>query len=382
MSQQHTNISLLNTLIDEILNDIDDNEIENINIFNPLSNTNDRPPSGNYTIGRTVQYGTTLFNMINQLFDTSNNRTINEQDDQDEQNDPIIQFSYPEDSQPLLNDNESPQTINMNHIERNINNTRNRVSDLLNTNTTDTNTDTSSNVERILSQSLYDESSYKKKISDKGKLELCSIKFNKLNSDIINTSCPITQMEFDEDESIIQLPCHHCFTPSAIERWLEEKPECPVCRYELDSIEVKRYPHHNNSIGENPRYERIWNNEYGCWYYYCIQTGESSWEIPQGESWVERSNYIPRTLYNNPLVFSQNNNIHHRINLTPNSYLDYIHNHMDNNDFQQALILSYRETRDTIELDNNTHIHIDDTNSLTTNIDNDSDDDLLNDLYE
>ena len=44
------------------------------------------------------------------------------------------------------------------------------------------------------------------------------------------------------------MPCNHCFIPEAIRSWLEEKPECPVCRQEMDSVEVKiEYPDESNT---------------------------------------------------------------------------------------------------------------------------------------
>ena len=39
------------------------------------------------------------------------------------------------------------------------------------------------------------------------------------------------------------MPCNHCFIPESLELWLEEKPECPICRHVMDSVEVKiEYP--------------------------------------------------------------------------------------------------------------------------------------------
>jgi hypothetical protein len=52
-----------------------------------------------------------------------------------------------------------------------------------------------------------------------------------------NNTCPITQIEFLKDEEIIELPCSHNFNPIAIKKWLmEEKGECPVCRYKFKTI--------------------------------------------------------------------------------------------------------------------------------------------------
>lgn len=102
-----------------------------------------------------------------------------------------------------------------------------------------TNTSVYSDLSEILTRSLYDKPIYKRKISEQGKETLVYTKYNALNHHTMNTSCPIIQTDFEEGEDVIILPCHHCFNPEAINTWLNEKPECPVCRYELDSEEVK-----------------------------------------------------------------------------------------------------------------------------------------------
>ena len=119
------------------------------------------------------------------------------------------------------------------------------------------------------------------------------------------------QTEFEEEQYIIRLPCNHNFTPFAINKWLDEKPECPVCRYQLDSVEIKRYE-------------------------------DSSSETTSTET-TNTENHIHSLfqMFPNP---NPNRQIHHRINLGQNAYLDYIYDDLDNdNDFQRALTLSYRE---------------------------------------
>ena len=67
----------------------------------------------------------------------------------------------------------------------------------------------------------------------------------------LNSICPIMQTDLENGMTVIQLECKHCFIPEAINKWLkEEKAECPVCRFALDSKEIK-----DNSI-ENERYDR------------------------------------------------------------------------------------------------------------------------------
>ena len=457
ISGNNRNINtFLNDMINELLSGIDDDEIENPSVFNPFLFNNQRATRSNFTIGRNIQRDSPLYDMVNQLFDSSmnifdrndtanqNNTTINEQQNTTEH--PIIEevtfhITYPvnltgqnrnisrnidhptefdnndneNNDDNIENNNETTnQTINNYNNNSIFNRRRNILGNLLHSTYITPLQPYSNSLERILTQSLYDESAYKKKISDKGKQQMCHIKFDKNDTINLNTSCPIMQTDFEEDDYIIRLPCNHCFTPFAINKWLDEKPECPVCRYELDSVEVKReqpiiqydnnynnnnrlrytsyYTHiNNNNINDNEigrlpqlhrsntyarraaaaialdtsnvdtsnivnnentdnsqnisdnnnnsaRYERIWDNMYNSWYYYCQETGDTTWNLPHGESWFETNS--------NNYFLPQNRQFHHRVNITPQSYIDYIYNDNDD-DFQRALILSYRELSNT-----------------------------------
>jgi len=93
-------------------------------------------------------------------------------------------------------------------------------------------------VENLISQTLNQERLYKNVISDEGKKDIKKIIYKPNNS--YNTSCPISLVDFEEEQEVTVLPCNHCFFPEAIEKWLqEEKAECPVCRLKLSSKEVK-----------------------------------------------------------------------------------------------------------------------------------------------
>ncbi len=100
------------------------------------------------------------------------------------------------------------------------------------------NRETTNAFTRLLQTSFYDKPKYKQIISEKGEEDLKVIEYNSsLNT---NTICPIYQTEFTDGMQVIKLPCTHSFTPDAIRKWLkEERAECPVCRYELDSKEVE-----------------------------------------------------------------------------------------------------------------------------------------------
>lgn len=85
--------------------------------------------------------------------------------------------------------------------------------------------------------SLDAEKKYKYIISDEGKKKLKTVKYEK---DICNPSCPIYYVDFELGQEVTILPCNHGFCSEAINQWLsDEKAECPVCRMEFDSVEVK-----------------------------------------------------------------------------------------------------------------------------------------------
>eukprot|EP01130_Rhizamoeba_saxonica_P017546 TRINITY_DN8530_c0_g1_i1.p1 TRINITY_DN8530_c0_g1~~TRINITY_DN8530_c0_g1_i1.p1 ORF type:complete len:390 (+),score=94.56 TRINITY_DN8530_c0_g1_i1:25-1194(+) len=45
--------------------------------------------------------------------------------------------------------------------------------------------------------------------------------------------CPICLEDFEEDTDTKLLPCGHSFCSPCIDRWLEETPTCPICRFDL-----------------------------------------------------------------------------------------------------------------------------------------------------
>ena len=93
----------------------------------------------------------------------------------------------------------------------------------------------------VLNESLYqDTSRYKKVVSEDGKKDLKNKTFF-LDEFQEQTSCPITQDEFEEGQIVIELPCHHIFEHDSIMKWLDtHSHKCPVCRHELDSKEVEQ----------------------------------------------------------------------------------------------------------------------------------------------
>ena len=97
------------------------------------------------------------------------------------------------------------------------------------------------NLGSLLQQSLLDPSQnvYKHVVSEEGKKQM---QLEKYDANVHKeTFCPITQKNFEDGQEVIILPCQHLFEPHAIQRWLqEENATCPVCRFPLQSKEVRK----------------------------------------------------------------------------------------------------------------------------------------------
>ena len=100
----------------------------------------------------------------------------------------------------------------------------------------------SNNLEEIINNTLNVKNTYKQVLSEEGEKKIKKIKFNpEIHKETI--CCPITQIEFKENDEISELPCGHIFDTTAILTWLKnEKAACPCCRYKLPSIEKKEEP--------------------------------------------------------------------------------------------------------------------------------------------
>ena len=55
-----------------------------------------------------------------------------------------------------------------------------------------------------------------------------------------NRSCMICLDEFISREKVIALPCIHFFHPKCINKWIENKNECPICKFVLTEENINR----------------------------------------------------------------------------------------------------------------------------------------------
>lgn len=102
----------------------------------------------------------------------------------------------------------------------------------------------------ILNASLNQENRYKNVISGDGMKLLTRTTYTK--NVCSNDNCPISQEEFKEGDEITVLPCKHGFRNGTVEKWLEtQRPECPICRYKFDSVEIKNKDYQDISLSNN-----------------------------------------------------------------------------------------------------------------------------------
>lgn len=59
------------------------------------------------------------------------------------------------------------------------------------------------------------------------KQENYSPSIHKLNS------CSICLNEFEDEQPIIRLVCHHLFDPDCLKRWVDDHKNCPICKTEI-----------------------------------------------------------------------------------------------------------------------------------------------------
>ena len=95
------------------------------------------------------------------------------------------------------------------------------------------------NLNSLLRTTLNETSPIKLVLSEDGEKEITPIEFDPETYPDFNC-CSITLKDFAKGDIVSKLPCNHLFNTEAIFKWLkEEKAECPVCRFKLNSIEKK-----------------------------------------------------------------------------------------------------------------------------------------------
>ena len=50
------------------------------------------------------------------------------------------------------------------------------------------------------------------------------------------TSCVVCQMDFEDGDNVVRMPCEHRFHAGCLLPWLETHNTCPTCRHELPSV--------------------------------------------------------------------------------------------------------------------------------------------------
>ena len=102
-------------------------------------------------------------------------------------------------------------------------------------------------LDALMNNSLNNSYIYKNVITSNIKKTLNITQYMIHTENPLNATCPITLIDFKENQDIIKLPCNHCFIPDAILHWLEkEKAECPMCRLKLEHITIKEINEDNN----------------------------------------------------------------------------------------------------------------------------------------
>ena len=209
--------------------------------------------------------------------------------------------------------------------------------------------------EQLLLHSFNQKPKYKKVLSEEGEQQLKKMLYK--DSSKTNESCPIYYLDFEDDSEVIELPCKHCFTPAGIEKWLkEEKNECPICRFELKSKEVK---------------EKIYEEDSG-------EDGDDDGENDENEEAQEGTvNMIPllssmRNAYNpsRSRLFQPTTR-----ESVPHSYIDSLLASEEERQMEAAILASIRDLESN---ENNEENNEEDNNEENNEEDNDEDTDLDN----
>lgn len=76
--------------------------------------------------------------------------------------------------------------------------------------------------------------------------------------------CPVCLLEFEAEETVIEMPCHHLFHSNCILPWLSKTNSCPLCRHEL--------PTDDDSYEEHKK-DKVWSPHPCC----TLPTPQQAW---------------------------------------------------------------------------------------------------------
>ena len=68
-----------------------------------------------------------------------------------------------------------------------------------------------------------------------------------------NKNCPITDKEYEDEDTIIELECGHKLIEPVAERWFKESNQCPYCRKEFEYEEESNIEQREEQGPQQPR---------------------------------------------------------------------------------------------------------------------------------
>ncbi|XP_059113966.1 E3 ubiquitin-protein ligase RNF181 isoform X2 [Peromyscus eremicus] len=77
--------------------------------------------------------------------------------------------------------------------------------------------------------------------------------------------CPVCLLEFEEEETVIEMPCHHLFHSDCILPWLSKTNSCPLCRHELPTDDDSYEEHKKDKARRQQQQHRL-ENLHGAMY--------------------------------------------------------------------------------------------------------------------
>ncbi|KAH0513366.1 E3 ubiquitin-protein ligase RNF181 [Microtus ochrogaster] len=71
--------------------------------------------------------------------------------------------------------------------------------------------------------------------------------------------CPVCLLEFEEEETVIEMPCHHLSHSNCILPWLSKTNSCPLCRHELPTDDDSYEEHKKDKARRQQQQHRLEN---------------------------------------------------------------------------------------------------------------------------